>query len=94
MQLEERETLEFRRQQIQRQIAGALNLVQGYLYTHPSRRGYQLRRKVEGHTVGRYVRRRLVPWVRVMIQNRARVDQLLEELSEVNWRLLLLPSED
>jgi hypothetical protein len=94
MRLDERPALEFRRQEIERQIAGALHLVQGYLYTHPSRRGYQLRRKVAGRTVGRYVRRGLLPQVRVMIQNRARVDQLLEQLSEVNWRLLHLPPED
>jgi hypothetical protein len=94
MALDERPALEFRRQQIKRQITYALDLLQGHLATAPSQCGYQLRRKVGGRSRGRYVRKRLLPLVRAMIQNRARVDQLLEELSEVNWRMLQLPPED
>jgi hypothetical protein len=94
MELNERPALEFRQGQIRRQIAASLDLLQGHLTTSPSQRGYyQLRRKVEGRSVGRYVRQRLLPQVRAMIQNRARVEHLLEELSEVNWRLLQLPPE-
>jgi hypothetical protein len=94
MELEPRPALESRQEQIKRQITYALNLLQGHLATSPSQRGYQLRRKVAGRSRGRYVRKGLLPLVRAMIQNRARVDQLLGELSEVNWRLLQLPPED
>lgn len=94
MELDERPALELRQQQIHRQISYALDLLQGHLATSPSQRGYQLRRKVGGRSHGRYVRKGLLSQVRAMIQNRVRVEDLLEQLSEVNWRLLQLPPED
>lgn len=89
-----REVLEFRRDQLKRQIQAALDLLQGSLHKNPSQRGYHLTTKVDQKTVTKYVRRELVPRVRVMSANHLRVRKLLQRLSEANWRLLRLPPPD
>jgi hypothetical protein len=89
-----REVLEFRRDQLKRQINAALDLLQGSLHKTPSQRGYHLTTKVKQKTITKYVRRDLVPLVRAMTQNHLRLRQLLARLSETNWRLLQLPPED
>jgi len=94
MKLDSRPVLEFRQEQIKGQITAALALLEGQLCKSPSQRGHQLRRKAGGRTLARYVRKRLVPRVKAMIQNRRRLNQLLSQLSEVNWRLLQLPPEE
>ena len=85
------ELLQFRKQQLQRQIHDALDLLQGSLHKNPSQRGYHLTFKVEQKTVTKYVRKELVPLVRAMTRNHLRVRKLLQRLSEANWRLLQLP---
>ena len=89
-----RELLEFRRDQLKRQIQAALDLLQGSLHKNPSQRGFHLTTKVDQKTVTKYVRRELVPRVRVMTANHLKVRKLLQRLSEVNWRLLQLPPPD
>lgn len=89
-----RELLEFRQQQLQRQINAALDLLQGSLHKNPSQRGYHLTTKVEQKTLTKYVRKELVARVRVMTRNHLKVRRLLGRLSEVNWRLLQLPADD
>jgi len=91
---ESREVLEFRQQQIKRQLDAALYLLEGFLYKSPCMRGYHLAHRSGGKRVTKYVRKRLVPQARAMVQNRQRVEQLLSQLSEVNWRLLQLLPED
>ena len=86
--------LQFRQQQLKRQIQDALNLLQGSLHKNPSQRGYHLTIKVDQKTVTRYVRKDLVPLVRAMTRNHLKVRQLLQRLSEANWRLLQLPPPD
>lgn len=86
--------LRFRQEQLRRQIHDALHLLQGSLHKNPSQRGYHLTLKVDQKTVTRYVRKELVPQVRAMTRNHLKVRQLLLRLSEVNWRLLQLPSPD
>jgi hypothetical protein len=93
MELDSRSALEFRQQELKRQITYALDLLAGQLNRSPSQGGYHLNRKVQGRHLTRYVRKRLVPQVRAMIQNRRRVEQLLDQLSDVNWRLLQLPAQ-
>jgi len=88
------ELLHFRKEQLQRQIQQALNLLQGSLHKNPSQRGYHLTLKVEQKTVTKYVRRDLVPLVRAMTRNHLKVRKLLQRLSEANWRLLQLPPLD
>jgi len=89
-----RQALEFRRDQLKRQIHDALDILQGSLHKTPSQRGYHLTTKVDQKTVTKYVRRELVPRVRVMTANHLRVRKLLHRLSEANWRLLQLPPPD
>ena len=89
------DTLQFRKEQLQRQIRDSLHLLQGSLHKNPSQRGYHLTRKVAQKTVTHYVRQALVPQVRAMTANHLKVRQLLGRLSDVNWRLLqLLPPAD
>ena len=85
--------LQFRQQQLQRQLTAALDLLQGSLHRNPSQRGYHLTSKIQQKTVTKYVRQELVPRVRAMTRNHLKVRQLLVRLSEVNWRLLQLPDD-
>jgi hypothetical protein len=89
-----REVLQLRRQQLQRQINSALDLLQGSLHKNPSQRGYHLTTKVDQKTLTKYVRKELVAQVRAMTRNHLKVRRLLSRLSEVNWRLLQLPPDD
>jgi hypothetical protein len=89
-----RSLLEFRQEQLRNQVNHALDLVQGSLHKNPGRRGYRLTTKVKQRTLTRYVRKRLVPRVRVMTDNHRKVRQLLVLLSEINWQLLQLPPQD
>jgi hypothetical protein len=85
--------LQFRKEQLQRQIHQALDLLQGSLHKNPSQRGYHLTIKVDQRTVTKYVRKDLVPLVRAMTRNHLKVRKLLQRLSEANWRLLQLPPD-
>ena len=93
MKKDQRLALTFRQEQLQQQIAAALHLLQGSLHKNPSQRGYHLTIKVNQKTVTKYVRKELVPMVRVMTQNHLKVRKLLARLSDVNWRLLQLPDD-
>jgi hypothetical protein len=88
------ELLHFRQDQLKRQIAQALDLLQGSLHKNPSQRGYHLTVKVDQKTVTKYVRKERVPLVRAMTRNHLKVRRLLQRLSEANWRLLQLPPPD
>lgn len=88
------EVLQFRKEQLQRQINDALDLLQGSLHKNPSQRGYHLTIKVDQKTVTKYVRKELAPLVRAMTRNHLKVRKLLQRLSEANWRLLQLPPPD
>jgi hypothetical protein len=88
------ELLQFRQEQLKRQINDALDLLQGSLHKNPSQRGYHLTVKVDQKTVTKYVRKDLVPLVRAMTANHLKVRKLLQRLSEANWRVLQLPPPD
>ena len=88
------EVLQFRKQQLQRQINQSLDLLQGSLHKNPSQRGYHLTTKVDQKTVTKYVRQELVSLVRAMTRNHLKVRKLLQRLSEANWRLLQLRPPD
>jgi hypothetical protein len=88
------EVLQFRQEQLKRQINDALDLLQGSLHKNPSQRGYHLTTKVNQKTLTQYVRQELVPRVRVMTRNHLQVRKLLQRLSQTNWRLLQLPPPD
>ncbi len=88
------EILQFRQEQLKRQIRDTLNLLQGSLHKNPSQRGYHLTTKVDQKTVTKYVRQELVPQVRAMTRNHLKVRKLIQRLSEANWRLLQRPPPD
>jgi hypothetical protein len=94
MKKNQRLILQFRQEQLHRQITAALELLQGSLHKNPSQRGYHLTTKLKQKTVTKYVRRELVPQVRAMTRNHLKLRLLLVRLSEVNWRLLQLPPDD
>jgi hypothetical protein len=89
----QRQLLRFRREQLQRQINEALDLLQGSLHKNPSQRGYHLTTKVDQKTLTKYVRKELLPQVRAMTRNHLKIRKLLQRLSEANWRLLQLPPQ-
>ena len=86
--------LQFRKEQLKRQINEALELLQGSLHKNPSQRGYHLTVKVDQKTVTKYVRKELVPQVRAMTANHLKVRKLLQRLSETNWRRLQLALDE
>ena len=88
-----REALRLRQELLLRQIQVRLELLQGSLHKNPSQRGYHLTTKVARKTVTKYVRLELVPKVRAMTRNHLQLRKLLQRLSDVNWRLLLLPPD-
>jgi hypothetical protein len=88
-----RQNLQFRQEQLHRQINAALDLLQGSLHRNPSQRGDHLTAKVEQKTVTKYVRKELAPRVRAMTRNHLKMRKLLVRLSEINWRLLQLPGD-
>ena len=90
----ESDLLQFRKEQLQRQINLALDLLQGSLHKNPSQRGYHLTTKVDQKTLTKYVRKELVPQVRAMTRNHRKLRELLQRLSDTNWRLLQLPPAD
>jgi hypothetical protein len=92
--MSKRSDLQFRKEELERQIARSLNLLQGSLHKNPSQRGYHLTLKVKQKTVTKYVRMEWVAQVRAMTANHLRARKLLARLSQVNWRLLRLPPED
>jgi hypothetical protein len=86
--------LQFRKEQLKRQINDALELLQGSLHKNPSQRGYHLTVKVDQKTVTKYVPKELVPQVRAMTANHLKVRKLLQRLSETNWRRLQLALDE
>ena len=82
----QRQTLQARQDQLQRQIQEALPLLQGSLHKNPSQRVYHLTLKIDQKTVTKYVRKDLVPLVRAMTANHLKIRRLLGRLSQTgNW---------
>ena len=89
----QREALLLRKQLLLRQVQARLELLQGSIHKNPGQRGYRLTTKITQKTVTKYVRADLVPMVKVMTENHLQLRKLLKRLSDVNWRLLQLPSD-
>ena len=88
-----RQTLQLRRDLLLRQLQSRFELLQGSLHKNPSQRGFHLTTKIDQKTVTKYVRKELVPKVRMMTRNHLQVRKLLQRLSDVNWHLLQLPPD-
>lgn len=87
---EARELLQYRQEHLKEEIVAALDLLEGYVYRSPSQRGYHFKYHLAGRQITKHVRKRLLPQVQGMVQNHRRVQQLLRQLSLLNWRLLNL----
>jgi hypothetical protein len=87
------ELLKNRQASLKKQINENLDLVIGSVVRSPSMMNHSLTTKVDGKTVTRYIRKGLVPKVKIMTDRNKKVRQLLHKLSNVNWELLKLESK-
>jgi hypothetical protein len=82
------ELLRKRQQMLKEQICSNLDILVGTVGKSPAMKYHNLTIKDGGKTVSRYVRKGLVPKVKVMTQRYQKVYKLIIELSSVNWELL------
>ena len=85
--------LKKRQASLKKQINENLDLVIGSVVRSPAMMYHSLTTKVDGKTVTRYIRKGLVPKVKIMTDRNKRVRALLQKLSNVNWELLKLESK-
>ncbi len=78
---------------LKEQIGENLDLIIGSVVRSPAMMYHSLTTKVEGKTVTRYIRKGLVPKVKIMTQRHKKVRELIQRLSKVNWDLLKLESK-
>ena len=78
---------------LQEQIGQNLDLIIGSVVRSPAMMYHSLTTKVEGKTVTRYIRKGLVPKVKIMTERHKKVRSLIQKLSNVNWELLKLESK-
>jgi uncharacterized membrane protein YheB (UPF0754 family) len=87
------EKLKIQQESIKQQIYDNLDLLIGTVYRSPAMMNYSLTTKVNGKTVTKYVRKGLVPKAKEMTTRHKEVRKLIQQLSKVNWELLLLESK-
>ena len=85
--------LKKRQAMLKEQIGENLDLIIGSVVRSPAMMYHSLTTKVEGKTVTRYIRKGLVPKVKIMTQRHKKVRALIQRLSKVNWDLLKLESK-
>ena len=85
--------LKKRQASLKRQISKNLNLIIGSVVRSPAMMYHSLTTKVEGKTVTRYIRKGLVPKVKVMTERNRKVRSLIQQLSKINWQILKIESE-
>lgn len=75
-------------------IANHLDILIGSISTKgPKRPGYNLTCKVDGVTRSRHIRVADLEKVRHMTGQHQKLKELIQELAELNWKILLLQSE-
>ena len=79
---------------LKEQISSNLDLLVGSVVRSPAMLYHSLTTKVDGKTATKYVRKGLVPKVKKMTNRNKEVRSLLQKLSNVNWELLKLESEE
>ncbi len=84
--------LKHRRDKLKEHIISNLDMLIGSIGKSPAMKYHNLTTKVNGKTVSKYVRKGLVPKVRIMTHRSKKVQSLLAKLSKVNWELLKLES--
>jgi hypothetical protein len=82
-----------RQELLKKQINENLDLLIGTVVRSPAMMYHSLTTKIEGKTVTRYIRKGLVPKVKIMTDRNKRVRTLIQKLSNVNWELLKLESK-
>ncbi len=85
--------LKKRQSMLKEQIGENLDLIIGSVVRSPAMMYHSLTTKVAGKTVTRYIRKGLVPKVKIMTQRHKKVRELIQRLSKVNWDLLKLESK-
>lgn len=78
---------------LKEQICDNLDLLIGSVVRSPAMMYHSLTTKVDGKTVTRYVRKGLVPKVKMMTDRHKRIRRMIQQLSRVNWELLKLESK-
>jgi len=78
---------------LKKQINENLDLLIGSVVRSPAMMYHSLTTKLDGKTVTRYIRKGLVPKVKIMTDRNKKIRTLLQKLSNVNWELLKLESK-
>ena len=86
--------LQQRRQQLADQVEQNLDILIGSVSTKgPKRPGFNLTFKLEGITRTRHIRKEDLEKVRLMTARHKKLKGLIQQLSDLNWRILTLQSE-
>jgi len=86
--------LQQHRQLLADQIAQNLDILIGSVSTKgPQRPGFNLTFKLGGVTRTRHIRKEDLEKVRLMTAGHKKLKQLIQQLSDLNWRVLTLQSE-
>ena len=93
LQMKRVDLLKQRQGSLKKQINENLDILIGSVVRSPAMMYHSLTTKVDGKTVTRYVRKGLVPKVKIMTDRNKKVRTLLQKLSNVNWELLKLESK-
>jgi len=81
-----------RQERIKRAIEENLDLLIGTVNKTPAQSGYYLTAKVDGKSVTRYVRASIRQQAKAMTRRHVKVRELVRQLSQVNWELLVAES--
>ena len=86
--------LQQQRELLCRQIADTLDILIGSVSTKgPERPGFNLTFKLDGVTRTRHIRKEDLEKVRLMTARHKKLKGLIQQLSDLNWRILTLQSE-
>jgi hypothetical protein len=86
--------LQRRRQLLCDQIAANLDMLIGSVSTKgPKRPGYNLTFKLDGVTRSRHIRKEDMEKVRLMTSRHKTLKKLIQQLSDLNWEILIRQSD-
>ena len=86
--------LQQRRELLAEQIDGNLDMLIGSISTKgPKRPGFNLTFKLGGVTRTRHIRKQDLQKVRLMTDRHRKLKALIQQLSDLNWQILILQSE-
>jgi hypothetical protein len=93
LKMNRNDILKNRQALLKSQISKNLDLIVGSVVRSPAMMYHSLTTKVDGKTVTRYIRKGLVPKVKVMTERNRKVRSLIQQLSKINWEILKKESE-